>query len=159
MKTSVGILIYRIKNKELEIFLVHNGGPFFKNKDGGFWSIPKGEIEEGEKTEKDFFKRAIEEVKEETGIELTKESSYYIYLETIKQKNNKLVHAWAINYNWQGLLRLNYLTIEYPYKSGKFIKIPEIDKAEYFPEKIARKKINSTQIPFIERLKEKLHEK
>ncbi|MBS3080975.1 NUDIX domain-containing protein [Candidatus Pacearchaeota archaeon] len=153
MKTSSGILIYRIKNNKLEIFLVHNGGPFFKNKDEGYWSIPKGEIEEGETTEKDFLNRAILEVKEETGIELPK-SADYIYLGTIKQKNNKLVHAWAIDYNWQGLLRLNYLTLEYP--KNRFIKIPEVDKAEYFSEKLARKKINQTQIPFIERLKEKI---
>lgn len=157
MKHSAGILIYRFNTKkQLEIFLVHNGGPFFKNKDDGFWSIPKGEIETGEKTENDIFKRAIKEVQEETGIILPQEKNKYGYLGTIKQKNAKIVHAYSTEFNWHGLLKQNIIEIEYPYKSGKKIKIPEVDKAVYFTEEKARQKINSAQVPFIDQLKESI---
>ena len=156
MKISAGIVLYKIKDKQAEFFLVHNGGPFFKNKDNGYWSIPKGELEEGETSDDEIFKRAITEVKEETGIELLADRREYFYLGTIKQKNNKLVHAWAQEFSWQGLLKQNIITIEYPYQSRKFIKIPEVDRAEYFQEKIAKEKINPAQIPFIERVKERL---
>ena len=155
MKQSAGILMYRFNTKkQLEIFLVHNGGPFFKNKDNGFWSIPKGEIEEGEKTEREMFQRAIKEVQEETGILLPQEKNKYLYLGTIKQKNAKIVHAWAIKYEWNGLLKQNIIEIEYPNKSGGKIKIPEVDKAVYFTEEKALQKINQAQLPFIDKLKE-----
>ena len=156
MKHSSGILMYRIKNNQLEIFLVHSGGPYWKNKDNGYWSIPKGEIENHEKTDDDFFQRAMQEVKEETGIELPNKRSLYEYLGEIKQKNNKKVRCWAIEHDWNGLFRQNFIEIEYPFKSGKFIKIPEVDKAEYFKEAIARKKINESQLPLIDMLKVKL---
>ena len=83
----------------------------------------------------------------------------YEYLGEIKQKNNKKVKCWAINYDWNQLLRQNIIEIEYPAKSGKKIKIPEVDKAEYFKEDLARKKINESQLPLIDMLKEKLQEK
>ena len=154
MKHSAGILIFRINGKEqLEFFLVHNGGPFFKDKDDGFWTIPKGELEKGEKSDEDMFQRAHKEVYEETGILLPQEKNNYFYLNSIKQKNAKIVHAWAIKYHWHGLLKQHMIEIEYPYKSGKKIKIPEIDKAGYFTEEKARKKNNQAQLPFIERVK------
>ena len=157
MNTSAGILLYRFKRRDkekiLEIFLVHNGGPFFKNKDEGYWSIPKGELEENE-TEEDLLHRARIEIEEETGIRVPKEKNKYMSLGIIKQKNNKIVHAFTLQHNWQGLLRQNFIDIEYP--KGNKIKIPEVDKAEYFSEKIARKKINSAQIIFIDRLIEKI---
>ncbi len=159
MKHSSGILMYRFRNEELELFLVHSGGPYWRKKDDGYWSIPKGEIEEGEKTEGDIFLRAIIEVKEETGIELPTEKERYVYLGEIQQKNNKKVKCWAIKHDWNGLFRQNIIEIEYPMKSGKKIKIPEVDKAEYFKEEIARKKINEAQLPLIDMLKEMLRKK
>ena len=159
MKHSSGILMYRFRNEELELFLVHSGGPYWRKKDDGYWSIPKGEIEEGEKTEGDIFLRAIIEVKEETGIELPTEKERYVYLGEIQQKNNKKVKCWAIKHDRNGLFRQNIIEIEYPMKSGKKIKIPEVDKAEYFKEEIARKKINEAQLPLIDMLKEMLRKK
>src|SRR5258706_13451832 len=88
VKISAGLLMYRIKNKKPEVFLAHPGGPFFKNKDEGHWTIPKGEVEEGE----DLLQTAVREFKEETGI--TPEGDF-IPLGTITQKGGKIVHAWA----------------------------------------------------------------
>ncbi|MEN9626615.1 MAG: hypothetical protein RL557_943 [archaeon] len=156
MKHSSGILMYRFRNGGVEFFLVHSGGPYWGKKDEGFWSIPKGEIEEGEKTDDAVFRRALIEVEEETGIILSKEKKLYEYLGEIQQRNNKKVKCWAIEHDWNGLFRQNIIEIEYPMKSGKFIKIPEVDRAEYFTESIARKKINEAQLQLIDRLKEKL---
>ncbi len=82
-KISAGLLMYRMKNNQLEIFLVHPGGPFWKGKDEGAWSIPKGEVEEGE----DFFKCAKREFEEETGIKVKAEK--FIELGSVKQKLGK----------------------------------------------------------------------
>ncbi|MBI4116514.1 NUDIX domain-containing protein [Candidatus Pacearchaeota archaeon] len=149
-KISAGLLMYRIKNNEFEVFLVHPGGPFWKDKDEGVWSIPKGEVEEGE----DFFGCAKREFEEETGIKVKAEK--FIELGSIKQKSGKIVHAWAFEGDWLGLLRQNMIEIEFPYKSGKTIKIPEVDKAGFFNEENAKKKMSPAQFEFAERLKEKL---
>lgn len=143
--------MYRLKKgKELEVFLVHPGGPFWKNKDNGAWSIPKGEINEAE----DFLEAAKREFEEETGI---KPKGEFIELVNVKQKSGKVIHAWAFEGDWFGfLMKQNMIEIEFPYKSGKKIKIPEIDKAGFFSLEKARKKINSSQLEFLERLKEKL---
>jgi len=152
-KVSAGLLMYRLKNQKAEIFLVHPGGPYFKNKDGGYWGIPKGEVENNE----NLFAAACREFEEETGIKPPKESEKFISLESIKQKSGKIVHAWAFERDWGGLLmKQNFIEIESPYKSRKKIKIPEIDKAEFFPIGKARIKMNPEQFEFVNRLKNKL---
>jgi predicted NUDIX family NTP pyrophosphohydrolase len=149
-EVSAGLLMYKITNGELKIFLVHPGGPYFKNKDEGFWSIPKGLIEQDE----DQLQAAVREFEEETSI---KPSGGYLPLGTITQKSGKIVHAWAFEKNIKEPLEIicNTIELQWPPKSGKKITIPEVDRGEYFSENLARKKINQAQVPFIDRLKKK----
>ncbi len=145
-KISAGLLMYRIKNNNLEIFLVHPGGPFWRNKDDGAWSIPKGEVEDGE----EIFECAKREFEEETGIKVKAEK--FIELGNVKQKSGKIVYAWAFeNDYWSGLLRQNMIKTIW---NGKEIKIPEVDKAGFFNADDAKRKMNSNQFEFVERLKE-----
>jgi predicted NUDIX family NTP pyrophosphohydrolase len=148
-RVSAGLLMFRRKNNSLEFLLVHPGGPFWKNKDEGAWTIPKGEAAEGE----DLLTRAQIEFEEELGI---KPSGNWIPLDSIKQKGGKTVYAWAFEGdlppNFE--LKSNTFEIEWPPRSGKFAKFPEIDRAEFFSEEIAKRKINPAQIPFLDRLRE-----
>lgn len=150
-KTSAGILLYQIRNNRLEVFVAHPGGPYLKNKDDGVWSIPKGEVE----AEEDLLSTAIREFSEETGISL---SGDFIPLGYVKQRGGKTVYAWACEYQGKGVLQItsNECEIEWPPRSGKKIKIPEIDKAEFFNADTASKKINPAQAEFIDRLKKHL---
>ena len=147
-KTSAGLLMYKFnKNKELEIFIGHPGGPFWKNKDKGAWSIPKGEVEEGE----DLLQTAKREFKEETGIDF---KEHFIELGEIQQKSGKIVHAWAFEGDWSGfLMGTSFVDMQYPPKSKKFIRFPELDKADFFSIEKAKIKINPAQAEFINRLK------
>ena len=148
-QVSAGLLMYRVSNTLLEFFLVHPGGPFFKNKD--IWGIPKGLIEKNE----DLLNTAIREFTEETGITPSKP---YIQLGNIKQQGGKLVHAWAFNGNCENTDKIvsNLFEMEWPPKSGKFRKFPEIDKASFFNSETTKQKINPVQLPFIERIEEYL---
>jgi predicted NUDIX family NTP pyrophosphohydrolase len=148
---SAGLLMFRRKNDSLEFLLVHSGGPFWKNKDDGVWSIPKGEVVVGE----DLLTRAQIEFEEELGV---KPSGNWLPLGSIKQKGGKTVHAWAFEGDLPELfeLRSNTFQLEWPPRSGKFTEFPEIDRAEFFPEKIAGCKINAAQIPLLDRLREAL---
>jgi predicted NUDIX family NTP pyrophosphohydrolase len=146
MKQSAGILLYRINVKELEVFLVHPGGPFFRNKDSGFWTVPKGEPEAGEA----LLQTALREFKEETGY---LPAGPPIALSSIRQKAGKLVHCWAIKGDIDAdKLVSNTFDLEWPPKSGRIQAFPEIDKAAWFKEEDAKKKINQMQISFIEEL-------
>ncbi len=152
-KTSSGILIYREKNSKLQFYLVHPGGPIFKNKDDGHWGIPKGEIHDSE-LELDC---AIREVNEEIGLNLSGKN--FIPLGSIIQKGGKLVHAWACKYNEDiELVNSNSMVeMQWPPIWGKKIVFPEIDKGEFFHEDEARIKMKPAQFEFIERLKEQLN--
>jgi len=151
IKTSAGLLIYKIEDKRLKVFIVHPGGPAWANRDEGVWSIPKGEIKEGE----DLLLCAIRELEEETGIDAA--GNEFMKLGSIKQKSGKVVHCWAYEGDWSGLLMCgSFATVEWPLGSGKMIKVPEVDRAGFFDVDVARKKINSAQIELIERLEEKL---
>jgi len=139
-----------MKNRELEIFLVHPGGPFWINKDAGAWSIPKGEIEEGE----DPLAVAVREFKEETGQQITGD---FEQLQPVKQKAGKIITAWAVKGNVdENRIISNTFEIEWPPKSGKMRAFPEIDKAEWFGISDARDKINPGQVGLLDELTHKL---
>jgi len=144
-KQSAGLLLFR-KRSRLEVMLVHPGGPFWKNKDAGAWSIPKGEFNDNE----DALETAQRELKEETGISV---KGKFIPLQCIKQKGGKLVYAWAIQADADvSEIKSNDFEMEWPPYSGKQSKFPEVDKAEWFDLETARKKINPAQISFINEL-------
>ncbi|MBC7949592.1 MAG: NUDIX domain-containing protein [Chitinophagaceae bacterium] len=149
MKLSAGLLLFRFVNHQLEVFLVHPGGPFWKNKDEGAWSIPKGEFS----IEEDPLKAAIREFEEETG---AKVSGKFIPLDAVKLKGGKIVHAWALEKDIDASsIVSNTFSMEWPPRSGKQIEIPEVDRAEWFTLPRARIKINAGQVPLLDQLVEK----
>jgi len=150
-KTSAGLLMFRQRDGELDVLLVHPGGPFFQTKDDGAWTIPKGEAAEGE----DLLTRARIEFGEELGFSA---SGDWIELGSIKQKGGKTVHAWAFTGDLKDDFKLasNTFEMEWPPRSGKMQRFPEIDRVSFFPVKEARRKINVAQNVFIDRLIQQL---
>lgn len=145
-KKSAGLLIYRFHQKQLEVLLVHPGGPFWAKKDAGAWSVPKGEINDAE----DALNAAKREVQEELGVEVTGD---WLSLSAVKQKSGKLIHAWAVEQNVDAAnIVSNTFELEWPPKSGKTILVPEVDKAGWFTISDAREKINPAQAAFIDEL-------
>jgi predicted NUDIX family NTP pyrophosphohydrolase/predicted alpha/beta-hydrolase family hydrolase len=144
---SAGLLMFRRKGSALEVLLVHPGGPFFVKKDEGAWTIPKGEAAPGE----DLLQRAQIEFEEELGI---RPRGNWIELGSIKQKGGKTVHAWAFEGDLPDSFKLksNTFEMEWPPDSGKLKKFPEIDRAEFFAEEVARRKINRAQVVLLDRL-------
>ena len=143
--------MFRRAGGALEFLLVHPGGPFFVNKDASAWTIPKGEAAQGE----DLLTRARIEFEEELGIAA---HGGWIELGSIKQKGGKVVHAWAFEGDLPRdfVLRCNEFEIEWPPRSGRRAKFPEVGQARFFDEPTAREKINAAQLPFIDRLHEHL---
>lgn len=143
---SAGILLYRKINNQLQVFLVHPGGPFFKNKDLGTWSIPKGEFSDGEEP----LIAAKREFEEETGQAV---DGNFIPLNPVKLKSGKRVYAWAVkgDINHETIFS-NLFEIEWPPRSGKKQSFPEIDRAGWFEAGEAKLKINIAQAAFIEEL-------
>ncbi len=149
-KVSAGLLMYRVRGSKVEVLLVHSGGPFWKNKDDGAWSIPKGEVAEGELLE-DAARREFEE---ELGL---RPSGALIGLSSVTQKSGKVVHAWAFEGDCDPTaIRSNTFTIEWPPKSGKMETFPEVDRAAFFAVATAREKIIPAQAPFLDRLATRL---
>ncbi|SMC61880.1 NUDIX domain-containing protein [Pedobacter nyackensis] len=145
-KESAGILLYRIKNTAPEVLLVHPGGPFFRNKDRGWWTVPKGELLPGELA----LETALREFKEETGY---LPAGDFIVLSAVVQKGGKIVHAWAVRGDLdETAITCNTFTLEWPPKSGKRIEFPEIDKAGWFSLSEAKEFINKRQQSFLEEL-------
>ena len=140
--------MFRRRNDTLEVLLVHPGGPYWKNKDTGAWSIPKGEAAPRE----DLLSRAQVEFEEELGI---KASGNWLSLGSIKQKAGKTIHAWAFEGDLPAHFELNCNTfeIEWPPRSGKTQSFPEIDRAEFFSLEIARSKVNPAQTVLLDRLR------
>lgn len=146
-KQSAGILLYRTSDRGLEVLLVHPGGPFFRNKDLGVWSIPKGEFTEGEEPTV----VAVRELEEETGYRL---EAPLIPITPIKQKGGKIVFAWAAEGDLDAeAITSNTFTLEWPPRSGRMREFPEVDRAAWLTVDEAREKINQAQIAFIEELK------
>ncbi|WP_158826283.1 NUDIX domain-containing protein [Mucilaginibacter lacusdianchii] len=147
-RQSAGILLYRLSTHQPEVFLVHPGGPYFINKDLGVWSIPKGEYT----SEEEPLLAAKREFAEETGQVVTGE---FLPLPTIKQKGGKVVQAWAVEGDIDHeAVASNTFKMEYPYKSGKWISVPEIDQAAWFDLETAKTKLISAQVALVEALEE-----
>ncbi|MGE5808701.1 MAG: NUDIX domain-containing protein [Nitrospirota bacterium] len=145
-KTSAGILLYKRKDGELRVFLVHPGGPFFAKKDAGAWSVPKGEIDEGE----DALAAAKREFEEETGC---RPEGEFIPLSEVTQKSGKIVRAWAVEGECDAQkIRSNTFTLEWPPKSGRMQEFPEVDRAGWFTVGEAKEKINPAQVALVEEL-------
>ena len=146
MKRSAGLLLYRRGADGLEVLLVHPGGPFWKKRDAGAWTIPKGEIAEGE----DPLAAARREFREETGFVVEGEARP---LEPVRQAGGKWVHAWAIEGDCDpAALRSNTFSMEWPPRSGRQADFPEVDRAAWFAPDEARRRILESQVPFIDEL-------
>ena len=150
-KTSAGLLMFRRTEGGLQVLLAHPGGPYFQKKDEGAWTIPKGEITEGE----DLLTRAGIEFEEELGLAPFGD---WIELGSVKQKGGKIVHAWAFEGNLPSdfELKSNSFVLEWPPRSGKMQTFAEVDKAAFFSVDEARRKVNIAQTVFIDRLSEAL---
>src|ERR1700724_4853493 len=146
-KTSAGLLMYRKNNGQVEVLLVHLGGPFWKNKDRGAWFVPKGEVNPGE----DLLDAAKREFQEETGIA---PQGDFVSLGSVKHKSGKTVHAWAIEGDCDPrTLKSNTFEMEWPPKSGRMDTFPEIDHADFFKLEAAREKMHPAEFEFLSRLK------
>ncbi|MBS1526450.1 MAG: NUDIX domain-containing protein [Bacteroidetes bacterium] len=146
MKQSAGILLYRIRNDRTEVFLVHPGGPFFRNKDEGGWTIPKGEFGDDEKA----LTAAKREFREETGQTI---AGKFIALSPVRLKSGKKIYAWAVEGEIDHeTIVSNLFEIEWPPRSGKKQRFPEVDKAGWFDTEIAKTKINPAQSKLIDEL-------
>ncbi|HYK59382.1 MAG TPA: NUDIX domain-containing protein [Bryobacteraceae bacterium] len=146
MKLSAGILLYRRRKGNLEVLLAHPGGPFWKRKDLGAWSIPKGECDAGE----DPMAAARREFEEETGLSLKSELTP---LGEVKQAGGKRVLAWAVEGDCDpASIHSNTFDLEWPPKSGKIQQFPEIDRFEWFSLDAARERLVEAQTVFLDRL-------
>jgi predicted NUDIX family NTP pyrophosphohydrolase len=145
-RKSAGLLLFRRKFADLEVLLVHPGGPLWAKKDEGAWSIPKGEIDTGE----DPLAAARREFEEELGSPI---SGKFIELAAIRQASGKVVHAWAIEADFDpATLTGGSFSMEWPPRSRRQQQFPEVDRAEWFTIADAKRKINKAQIPLLDQL-------
>jgi predicted NUDIX family NTP pyrophosphohydrolase len=148
MRRTAGILMYRKPASGLEVFLVHPGGPFWKNKDAGAWSIPKGLLDEGE----DPLACARREFQEETGFAVDGD---FVPLGTFRQPSGKEVLAWAVEGNCDAArVKSNLFELEWPPRSGRMQSFPEVDRGGWFSPDEAREKMLAGQRPILEWLLE-----
>ncbi len=146
--SSAGLLMYRVTDGRLEVLLVHPGGPFWKKKDDGAWTFPRGGVAEGE----ELFRAAVREFSEETGLV---PDGPYLELGFTRQKSGKLVYAWAFAGSCDpATIRSNIFELEWPPRSGKYQSFPEIDRADFFGLERAEQKILAAERPFLSRLAE-----
>jgi predicted NUDIX family NTP pyrophosphohydrolase len=146
--SSAGILMYRGSGPSFEVLLVHPGGPFWRNKDDGAWSIPKGEIGAGENPEQVARREFIEELGSAPAGPLRP-------LGEIRQRGGKRVHAFAVEGDLDiRTMQSNTFEMEWPPKSGRLRTFPEVDRAEWFSLPVARAKILESQLPLLDRLEQ-----
>jgi predicted NUDIX family NTP pyrophosphohydrolase len=143
---SAGLLLYRRRQGELQVFLAHPGGPFWRERDAGAWTIPKGVVDEGE----ELLDAARREFEEETGI---LPEGPFLPLGSVRQKAGKVVHAWA----WEGdadpaRIVSNTTSSEWPPGSGRRITYPEVDRCAWFDADAARTYVNPAQAELVSRL-------
>ncbi len=152
IKRSAGLLIFRHSGDDLQVLLVHPGGPFWAKKDAGAWSIPKGLVEDGE----DELATARREVLEETGIRIEGDCRW---LGEYRQPGGKRVLAWCVE---DGLgidasaIVSNTFSMEWPPKSGRMQEFPEVDRAAWFDLETAAEKILKGQKPMLDDLRQLL---
>ena len=147
-KLSAGILLYRQRGGEVEVFLVHPGGPFWAKKDDGAWSIPKGEYEAGE----DPLAVAKREFHEETGFGI---DGRFYPLAALKQPSGKVISAWSVEGDIDAAaLTSNTFTLEWPPESGKLREFPEVDRGAWFNLPTAQVKLQSGQRGFLDQLEQ-----
>lgn len=143
---SAGILMYRRSGEGIEVLLAHPGGPFWRKRDLGAWSLPKGELSDGEDPET----AARREFEEELGVEAPK---LLQPLGQVRQRAGKTVLGYAVEGDLDvNDIRSNDVSIEWPPRSGRTISFPEIDRAAWFTLPLAREKILASQRPFLDRL-------
>jgi predicted NUDIX family NTP pyrophosphohydrolase len=143
---SAGILLYRRYQHELQVFLIHMGGPFWAHKDAGAWSIPKGEYGADETA----LAAAQREFLEETGSPI---SGSFLELQPIRQRNGKLVSAWAVEGEFDpASLHSNLFTLEWPPRSGRMQEFPEADRGAWFSIADARERMIAGQAPLLDQL-------
>ena len=143
---SAGLLLFRRAAAGPEVLLAHPGGPFWKGRDAGAWTIPKGIVDPGE----DLLDAARREFGEETGTRL---DGPFIALGAIRQKAGKTVHAWACEGDLDVTAATsNTMKTEWPRGSGRWVTFPEVDRCEWFPTGAARARINAAQAELIDRL-------
>jgi predicted NUDIX family NTP pyrophosphohydrolase len=153
-KPSAGLLLYRDSHGVTEVMLVHMGGPFWRHKDDGAWSIPKGEYHPPE----DPLGAARREFAEETG--LLPPTGEPIDLGVLRQRSGKLIRAWAVAADVDvSAITSNSFRMEWPRGSGRMREFPEVDRAEWFDVTGARKKLVKGQTPFLETLARRLEER
>jgi len=146
-KLSAGLLVYRRRHDRLEVFLVHPGGPFWRNKDDGSWSIPKGEFDEND----DPLAAARREFFEETGCAIDGE---FHALEPVKQPSGKLIYPWAVEGDLDAAkITSNSFSIEWPPRSGKQQQFPEVDRGAWFDLREAERKLLRGQRAILEQLR------
>ncbi len=148
--SSAGLLMYRRRGRGLEVLLVHPGGPYWRSKDDGAWTIPKGEIGADEAP----LAAACREFQEETGLVPT---GPFRALQPVRQKAGKVVQAWAFAGDCAPEdLTSNSFTMEWPPRSGKFASFPEVDRAGFFTPDEARRKLNPAQVVWLDELERAL---
>lgn len=143
---SAGLLLFRRAGGGLELFLAHPGGPFWRGRDLGAWTIPKGLVAPGE----GLLDAARREFEEETGI-VPREP--FLPLGSVRQKAGKVIHAWA----WEGdadpaVIVSNTTKYEWPRGSGRWVTFPEVDRCAWFSADAARARLNPAQAELIDRL-------
>jgi predicted NUDIX family NTP pyrophosphohydrolase len=143
---SAGLLVYRHRDRAVEVLLVHPGGPFWRTRDDGAWSVPKGEVREGE----DLLAAARREMREETGFA---PEGPFLRLAPVRQPGGKAIHAWAVEADWDPCrLTSETFAMEWPPRSGRVQRFPEVDRAEWFEIEDARRKILQGQLGLLEQL-------
>lgn len=152
-KRSAGILLFRCpEGGELEVLLVHPGGPFWARRDAGAWSIPKGEVDPGEEERA----CALRELEEETGAAYRDAAEHALLpLGEVRQKSGKVVSAWALegDVDPDAIVSMTF-ELEWPPRSGRIQTYPEVDRAGWFALAAARRKLLPAQTPFVDRLAE-----
>jgi len=149
-KSSAGLIMYRVDGGEIEVLLVHPGGPFWAKKDVGAWFIPKGEA----KPDEDLFSAAKREFAEETGL---RPEGKFLELGSVRNKSGKTVTAWAFEGNCDpASIKSNTFTMEWPPRSGKQKEFPEVDRAAFYTVEAAREKMHAAEFEFLTRLRELL---
>jgi predicted NUDIX family NTP pyrophosphohydrolase len=152
-KKSAGLLLYRPSGNASawQVMLVHPGGPFWRNKDEGAWTIPKGEFNSDE----DALAAALREFEEETGARPPRGD--FVKLKPVRQSGGKIVHAWAIQADFDpSTLHSNEVKREWPPRSGRIQSFPEVDRAGWFEPELAKQKILKGQVPLIDELLSRL---